>query len=114
MCAVGWLGWLAGLSVWLAGWGAPCWGLVDGGSMQAGGRLVQFHQPAHPPTHPHMLVAHLLPPAHQLQVFAVDIHPAARFGRGILIDHGTGVVIGETAELGNNVSILQNVTLGGE
>jgi serine O-acetyltransferase len=47
------------------------------------------------------------------EVFAVDIHPAARFGRGILIDHGTGVVIGETAELGNNVSILQNVTLGG-
>jgi len=48
------------------------------------------------------------------QVFAVDIHPAARFGSGILLDHGTGVVIGETAELGNNVSILQGVTLGGE
>ena len=47
------------------------------------------------------------------QVFAVDIHPAARFGKGILLDHGTGVVIGETAELGDNVSILQNVTLGG-
>ncbi|KAL4423886.1 hypothetical protein ABPG75_001187 [Micractinium tetrahymenae] len=47
------------------------------------------------------------------EVFAVDIHPAARFGKGILLDHGTGVVIGETAELGNNVSILQNVTLGG-
>lgn len=41
------------------------------------------------------------------QVFAVDIHPAARFGKGILLDHGTGVVIGETAQLGNNVSILQ-------
>lgn len=37
----------------------------------------------------------------------MDIHPAARFGKGILLDHGTGVVIGETAELGNNVSILQ-------
>ena len=47
------------------------------------------------------------------EVFAVDIHPAARFGKGILLDHGTGVVIGETAELGDNVSILQNVTLGG-
>jgi serine O-acetyltransferase len=47
------------------------------------------------------------------EVFAVDIHPAARFGKGILLDHGTGVVIGETAALGNNVSILQNVTLGG-
>lgn len=42
-----------------------------------------------------------------LQVLAVDIHPAARFGRGILLDHGTGVVIGETAVVGNNVSLLQ-------
>lgn len=47
------------------------------------------------------------------EVFAVDIHPAAKIGKGVLIDHGTGVVIGETAEIGNNVSILQNVTLGG-
>lgn len=47
------------------------------------------------------------------EVFAVDIHPAAKIGRGVLLDHGTGVVIGETAEIGNNVSILQNVTLGG-
>ena len=47
------------------------------------------------------------------EVFAVDIHPAAKLGRGVLLDHGTGVVIGETAEVGNNVSILQNVTLGG-
>jgi serine O-acetyltransferase len=47
------------------------------------------------------------------EVFAVDIHPAARLGKGVLLDHGTGVVIGETAEVGDNVSILQNVTLGG-
>jgi serine O-acetyltransferase len=47
------------------------------------------------------------------ETFAVDIHPAARFGRGILIDHGTGVVVGETAEVDDDVSILQNVTLGG-
>ena len=46
-------------------------------------------------------------------VFAVDCHPAARLGKGILIDHGTGVVIGETAVVGDNVSILQGVTLGG-
>jgi serine O-acetyltransferase len=45
--------------------------------------------------------------------FAVDIHPAARLGRGIMLDHATGVVIGETAVVGNNVSILQSVTLGG-
>eukprot|EP01023_Acetabularia_acetabulum_P026062 TRINITY_DN2481_c1_g1_i1.p5 TRINITY_DN2481_c1_g1~~TRINITY_DN2481_c1_g1_i1.p5 ORF type:complete len:230 (-),score=63.80 TRINITY_DN2481_c1_g1_i1:1099-1788(-) len=47
------------------------------------------------------------------EVFAIDIHPAARMGRGILMDHGTGVVIGETAVVGNNVSMLQGVTLGG-
>lgn len=41
------------------------------------------------------------------EVFSVDIHPAAEIGTGILIDHGTGVVIGETAVIGNNVSILQ-------
>jgi serine O-acetyltransferase len=45
--------------------------------------------------------------------FAVDIHPAARMGKGIMLDHATGVVIGETAVVGNNVSILQSVTLGG-
>lgn len=43
----------------------------------------------------------------------MDIHPQAKFGKGILMDHGTGIVIGQTAEIGNNVSILQNVTLGG-
>jgi serine O-acetyltransferase len=45
--------------------------------------------------------------------FGVDIHPAARLGQGIMLDHATGVVIGETAVVGNNVSILQSVTLGG-
>ena len=43
----------------------------------------------------------------------VDIHPAARIGHGIMIDHATGVVIGETCVVGNNVSIMQSVTLGG-
>ncbi|CAA0814013.1 Serine acetyltransferase 1- chloroplastic [Striga hermonthica] len=47
------------------------------------------------------------------EVFAVDIHPGARIGKGILLDHATGLVIGETAVIGNNVSILHNVTLGG-
>ncbi|GAB3383150.1 serine O-acetyltransferase [Spongiibacter taiwanensis] len=45
--------------------------------------------------------------------FGVDIHPAARVGSGILMDHATGVVIGETAVVGNNVSLMQSVTLGG-
>ena len=47
------------------------------------------------------------------EVFGVDIHPAARIGSGILIDHGTGVVIGETAVVEDNVSLLHEVTLGG-
>ena len=46
------------------------------------------------------------------EVFGVDIHPAARFGHGIMIDHGTGVVVGETAVIGRNVRIYQAVTLG--
>ncbi|AAF79319.1 F14J16.18 [Arabidopsis thaliana] len=45
--------------------------------------------------------------------FAVDIHPGAKIGKGILLDHATGVVIGETAVVGDNVSILHGVTLGG-
>ncbi|RWR92964.1 putative serine acetyltransferase 2 isoform X1 [Cinnamomum micranthum f. kanehirae] len=58
------------------------------------------------------------------EVFAVDIHPAAKIGEGILLDHGTGVVVGETAVVGNRVSLMQasqlyfisyncGVTLGG-
>jgi serine O-acetyltransferase len=43
----------------------------------------------------------------------VEIHPAAKIGDGLFIDHGSGVVIGETAEIGDNVTIYQGVTLGG-
>ncbi|MYM64331.1 serine O-acetyltransferase [Pseudomaricurvus sp. HS19] len=51
---------------------------------------------------------------HQMsQVFGVDIHPGARLGRGIMIDHATGVVVGETAVIGDDVSMLHSVTLGG-
>jgi serine O-acetyltransferase len=46
-------------------------------------------------------------------VLQVDIHPAVPMGRGIFLDHGTGIVIGGTAVLGDDVSILQDVTLGG-
>ena len=44
-------------------------------------------------------------------VTGVEIHPAARIGRGLFIDHGAGVVIGETAEVGDDVTIYQGVTL---
>jgi serine O-acetyltransferase len=47
------------------------------------------------------------------QQFDVDIHPAADIGLGIMLDHATGVVIGETAVIGDNVSMLHRVTIGG-
>lgn len=47
------------------------------------------------------------------EAFGVDIHPAARIGRGILMDHATSIVIGETAVIEDNVSLLHEVTLGG-
>ncbi|WFR98373.1 serine O-acetyltransferase [Rhizobium tumorigenes] len=47
------------------------------------------------------------------EVLSIDIHPAARMGRGIMLDHGNGLVIGETAVVEDDVSILQDVTLGG-
>jgi serine O-acetyltransferase len=47
------------------------------------------------------------------EVFQTDIHPAARIGKGIFLDHATGLVVGATATIGDNVSILQDVTLGG-
>lgn len=46
-------------------------------------------------------------------IFSVDIHPAARMGKGIMLDHATGIVIGETAVVEDDVSIMQAVTLGG-
>ncbi|HPE26243.1 serine O-acetyltransferase [Albidovulum sp.] len=47
------------------------------------------------------------------EVFGVDIHPGARIGKGIMIDHAHSIVIGETAVVGDNVSMLHSVTLGG-
>ncbi|HEV7872950.1 MAG TPA: serine O-acetyltransferase [Enterovirga sp.] len=47
------------------------------------------------------------------EVFQTDINPAARMGRGVFLDHATGLVVGQTAVIGDDVSILQGVTLGG-
>ena len=47
------------------------------------------------------------------EIFGIDIHPAAQIGRGIMIDHAHSIVIGETAVVGDNVSMLHSVTLGG-
>jgi serine O-acetyltransferase len=49
----------------------------------------------------------------ECSVLAIDIHPAVSIGRGVFIDHGTGLVVGETAVIGDDVSILHEVTLGG-
>ena len=46
-------------------------------------------------------------------VFQTDINPAARIGKGIFLDHATGLVVGETAAIADDVSILHGVTLGG-
>ena len=46
-------------------------------------------------------------------ITGIEIHPAAKIGRGLFIDHGMGVVIGETAVIGDNVTLFQGVTLGG-
>ncbi|MEP1448706.1 MAG: serine O-acetyltransferase [Paraglaciecola sp.] len=47
------------------------------------------------------------------EAFSVDIHPAAKIGQAVMFDHATGIVVGETAVIENNVSIMQSVTLGG-
>ena len=47
------------------------------------------------------------------EIFGIDIHPGAKLGQGIMIDHAHSIVIGETAVVGNNVSMLHSVTLGG-
>lgn len=47
------------------------------------------------------------------ELWSIDIHPAAKLGQGLFLDHAHGIVIGETARVGDNVSILHNVTLGG-
>lgn len=46
-------------------------------------------------------------------VFGVDIHPCAQIGKGVMMDHATGIVVGETATIGDGCTILHGVTLGG-
>jgi serine O-acetyltransferase len=58
------------------------------------------------------VLAHFLQ-SQMSQIFQIDIHPNAILGSGIMLDHGTGIVIGETARVGHNCSILHHVTLGG-
>ncbi|KAG1342150.1 serine acetyltransferase 1, chloroplastic [Cocos nucifera] len=74
---------------------------------------LQAHRLAHRLWAEGRAAAALLLQSRTSEVFAVDIHPGARIGSGVLLDHATGVVIGETAVVGDDVSILHGVTLGG-
>jgi serine O-acetyltransferase len=79
----------------------------------SGFHALQIHRVAHYLyEHQRPLLARLVSQFNRW-VTQVEIHPAARIGSGLFIDHGSGVVIGETAEVGNDVTILQGVTLGG-
>lgn len=78
-----------------------------------GFHAIQIHRVAH-----WLWQEERIPLAHYLQnrsseLFGVDVHPAAKIGQGIMFDHATGVVVGETAIIEDNVSLLQGVTLGG-
>ena len=78
-----------------------------------GFHAIQTHRLAHALWHDGRRDLALYFQSRASEVFQVDINPAARIGRGIFIDHATGVVVGQTAVIGDDVSILQGVTLGG-
>ena len=79
-----------------------------------GFHALQAHRVAHYmyKQHNRQVLAHYLQ-SQVSQNFQIDIHPNATLGAGIMLDHGTGIVIGETATVGHNCSILHHVTLGG-
>ena len=78
-----------------------------------GFRALQAHKVSHWLWHHDRHTLALFIQSRASEVYGVDIHPAAKIGKGVMIDHGTGVVIGETSVVENNVSIFQGVTLGG-
>ena len=90
-----------------------CRGFFDSLLFFKGFQSIQAHRIAHWLWQHKRSTMALLLQSRVSEVFSVDIHPAVRFGRGIMIDHGTGVVIGETAVVEDDVSMLQGVTLGG-
>lgn len=74
---------------------------------------LEMHRVAHALWHEGRCTEAFMIQSRVSEVFAMDVHPAARVGYGVFIDHATGVVIGETAAIDDDVSILQGVTLGG-
>eukprot|EP00640_Fibrocapsa_japonica_P002190 CAMPEP_0113933550 /NCGR_PEP_ID=MMETSP1339-20121228/615_1 /TAXON_ID=94617 /ORGANISM="Fibrocapsa japonica" /LENGTH=342 /DNA_ID=CAMNT_0000934857 /DNA_START=152 /DNA_END=1181 /DNA_ORIENTATION=+ /assembly_acc=CAM_ASM_000762 len=90
-----------------------CTSLIDAMLYFKGFQALQSHRLAH-----HLWKTGRRTLAHYLQsqvssTFQIDIHPGATLGSGLFIDHGTGIVVGETAVIGHNVSMLHQVTLGG-
>ena len=74
---------------------------------------VMWHRPAHwLYKHKRYFLARMISQCTKFWT-GIEIHPGATIGKGVFIDHGTGVVIGETAEVGDNCTIYQNATLGG-
>ncbi|MBS9778127.1 MAG: serine O-acetyltransferase [Gammaproteobacteria bacterium] len=78
-----------------------------------GFQAIQIHRIAHFLWHAGRAHVALYIQSRNSVVSGVDIHPAARIGQGVMFDHATGIVVGETAIIEDNVSILQGVTLGG-
>ena len=78
-----------------------------------GFHAIQTHRVAHWLLHNNHRDFALYLQSRSSDVFQTDIHPEARFGRGIFLDHATGLVVGATAVIEDEVSLLQNVTLGG-
>ena len=78
-----------------------------------GFRALQAYRRAHWfYTHKLPFIAFLIT-AHARKCYGVEIHPAAKIGKGVFIDHGVGLIVGETTEIGDYVTIYQGVTLGG-
>ena len=73
----------------------------------------QFHRLAHTLYRWHIPVLPRLISHFNRFITGIEIHPGAKIGEGFFIDHGMGIVIGETAEIGDNVTLYQGVTLGG-
>ena len=90
-----------------------CHKAVDGFLYFKGYQAIQTHRFASALWHAGRKDFALYLQSRSSQVFQVDINPASRIGRGIMLDHATGFVVGETAVIGDHVSILQGVTLGG-
>ena len=78
-----------------------------------GYQAIQVHRLANFLWNDHRKELALFIQSRNTEVFSVDIHPACEIGSGIMFDHATGIVIGETTVIEDNVSILQQVTLGG-